>query len=225
VALGKELSFSKDRTSGFCSPRQDDRLILFNGGNMVAWFALYVKARHEKVVATMLRMKGFETCLPLVRSRREWVDRDKWVDLPAFPGYLFCEFDSERRSPIASTSGVVSVVGAGKSPLAIEPDEITRLKALERTNPVVEPWPYMAVGQEVRIEGGPLDGVTGFLLDCRKVTRVVASVSLLQRSVAVEVDRARVVPVVRQKAASQFASPSWPDREATDRMERIRRVG
>jgi transcriptional antiterminator NusG len=184
---------------------------------MVSWFALYVKSRHEKVVAALLRMKGFDTCLPMVRSLRERVDRDKWIDVPAFPGYVFCEFDSRRRAPIASTSGVVSVVGAGKDALPIEPDEVARLKALEHASPVVEPWPYLAVGQEVQIEGGPFDGVTGFLVDCRKVTRVVASVSLLQRSVAVEVDRARVVPVFRQKSPASWAAVPAPDRDEPKR--------
>ena len=94
---------------------------------MLTWFALYVKARHEKVVGTILRMKGFEICLPMVRSRRKWIDRDKLLDLPAFPGYLFCQFDLENRTPIASTSRIVSVVGAGKNPIAIPPEEIGRV--------------------------------------------------------------------------------------------------
>ena len=189
---------------------------------MLSWFALYVKARHEKVVGTILRMKGFEICLPVVRSRREWVDRDKVLDLPAFPGYLFCQFDLENRAPIASTSGIVAVVGARKNPIAIPPEEIHRLQALERAAPIVEPWPYMTVGQEVRIEGGSLDGLTGFLQDCRKVTRVVATVTLLQRSVAVEVDRSRVVPIVR--GTSRRSPPVFPrrsDRQSLDGVDRL----
>lgn len=186
---------------------------------MVSWFALYVRSRHEKVVATLLRMKGFETCLPLVKSLRQRVDREKWIDVPAFPGYVFCEFDSTHRAPIASTSGVVSVVSAGKDLLQVEPHEILRLQALERISPVVEPWPYLAAGQEVRIEGGPFDGLTGFLTDCRKVTRVVVSLSLLLRSVAVEVDRARVVPVL----PSKFPVAPWLEPMDLYRGDRLRR--
>jgi len=166
---------------------------------MTAWFAVYVQSRHEKAVAAILTTRGFETCLPLIRSRREWRDRSKLLDLPAFPGYLFCQFEPERRAPVLAVPGVVSVVGAGKTPIPIQLEEMDALLLLERTNSVAEPWPYLRTGQMVRIEGGALDGLTGILSDCRKVARVVVSISLLQRSVAVEVDRDSVVPVQTTK--------------------------
>lgn len=159
------------------------------------WFAVYVQPRHEKTVASMLRNKGHEICLPIIRTRREWCDRTKWLDLPAFPGYLFCQFEAERRTPILSTPGVVGIVGAGKMPIPIGQEEIDSLVTLERTNALAEPWPYLEMGQPVRIEGGALDGLSGILCDCRKPARVVVSVALLHRSVAVEVDRERVIPV------------------------------
>jgi transcription antitermination factor NusG len=183
---------------------------------MINWFALYVKPRHEKVVATVLHNKGFVTCLPLIRSRREWCDRDAWVDMPAFPGYLFCQFDSEMRSPVMSTSGVVSIIGSGKSPLAIEPSDMERLTTLARTKPEAEPWPYLEKGQQVRIEGGSLNGLTGMLVDCRKTTMVVVSVALLQRSVAVQVSRNRVTPVTNRWRST---GGLWTDEAAKSIMK------
>ena len=162
---------------------------------MNLWFAIYVQARHEKSVVSILHIKGYETCLPVVRSKREWSDRDKWLDVPAFPGYVFCRFEAERRSPILATPGVVSVVGSRQAPIAVEPEEMDSLLKLERAKHNAQAWPYLETGEKVRIEGGSLHGLTGILADCSKPARVVVSVSLLQRSVAVEVDRARVSPV------------------------------
>jgi transcriptional antiterminator NusG len=162
------------------------------GGIVVPWFAIYVKSRHEKAVASMLRVKGLMTCLPLVRIRREWSDRGKWLELPAFPGYAFCQFTPDHRASVIATPGVISVLGIGNTPKPIPPDEMHALLTLEHTKSLAEPWPYLKNGQRVRILGGTLDGLTGILADCRKVARVVVSVALLQKSVAVEIDRNRV---------------------------------
>jgi transcription antitermination factor NusG len=159
------------------------------------WFAAYVLTRHEKAVGSMLEAKGYKICLPLIRSKREWCDRTKWLDLPAFPGYVFCHFDVERRRDILSTPGVLSIVGTGRVPVPIPPAEVAELEILERVKCVAEPWPYLSAGQSARIEGGSLDGLSGILLNCRKESRVLISVTLLQRSVAIEVDRERVVPL------------------------------
>lgn len=162
---------------------------------MNQWFAVYVLTRHEKAVSSMLENKGYNICLPLIRSKREWCDRTKWLDIPAFPGYVFCEFEPERRVPILNVPGVLNIVGAGRVPMPIPPEEIAELAILERVKCAAEPWPYLEAGQWARIEGGALDGLSGILVNCKKASRVVVSVSLLQRSVAIEVDREQVVPI------------------------------
>jgi transcription antitermination factor NusG len=159
------------------------------------WFAVYVLTRHEKAVGSMLEAKGYKICLPLIRSKREWSDRSKWLDLPAFPGYVFCHFDVDERGLILSTPGVLNIVGTGRVPVPIPEEEVAELAILERLKCVAKPWPYLATGQLARIEGGSLDGLSGILFNCRKESRVVISVTLLQRSVAIEVDRERVVPL------------------------------
>ena len=88
------------------------------------WYALQVRPRFEKIVAVHLQHKGFEDYLPLYRSRRKWSDRVKEIDLPLFPGYIFCKFDVLRRLPILMVPGVMSIVGLGRSPLAVSDDEI-----------------------------------------------------------------------------------------------------
>ena len=164
-------------------------------GPEAQWFALRVKPRFEKIVATIAHNKGFEAFLPLCRCRRRWSDRFKLVDLPLFPGYVFCRLDPSRRLPLLVTPGVLYLVGVGKIPAPIESSEIEAIQRLVRAGVVAEPWPFLEVGQRVRVEYGPLLGVEGVLVDARKRHRIVLSVTLLKRSVAVEIDSEWVRPM------------------------------
>lgn len=159
------------------------------------WFALRVRPRFEKVVATAVRNKGFEEFLPLCRRQRRWSDRHKLVDLPLFPGYIFCRLNPRHRLPLLVTPGVLYMVGVGKIPSPIDFREIEAIQCLVRSGLVAEPWPFLEIGQSVCVESGPLSGVEGVLMEVRKQHRIVLSVTLLQRSVAVEIEREWVRPI------------------------------
>jgi len=159
-----------------------------------AWFALRVTPRHDKAVAQTLRNNGFEECLPLYRSRRKWADRFKTVELPLFPGYVFCKFDPCRLVPILNTPGVIDIVRAGRTLLTVDELEIDNLKALASSGVNSEPWPYLEIGQKVRIQAGPLFGLEGLLVEVKRAPRLVLSVALLQRSLLVEIDRDWISP-------------------------------
>jgi transcription antitermination factor NusG len=154
------------------------------------WFALQTRSRYEHFVAAMLSGKGYEPFLPVYTCRRRWSDRIKDFELPLFPGYLFCRFDPRNRLPILMTPGVIQVVGAGKTPVPVDEGEITAIQILMGSGLPGRPWAYLQVGQRVRIERGPLAGVEGTLTGFRGRYRLVMSVTLLQRSVAVEVEGA-----------------------------------
>jgi transcription antitermination factor NusG len=160
------------------------------------WYALYVRSRHEKVVEETLKGKGYSAFSPFYRSLRKRSDRTKEVDLPLFPGYVFCQFDAFHRLPILTTSSVVKIIGSANAPTPIDDSEINSIQAIAKSDRAVQPWPFLREGQRVRIEVGPLRGAEGTLLQMKNKFRLVASISLLQRSVAVEVDRNSVVPVV-----------------------------
>jgi transcriptional antiterminator RfaH len=162
------------------------------------WFAIRVRSRCENSVATILGGKGYDWFLPQYRSRRAWSDRIREIQLPLFPGYVFSRFDLQHRLPILTTPGVVRIVGIGKRPMPIDESEITALQAAVRSGLPSRPWPFLEVGQHVRIEHGPLYGLEGILLDFKGQHRLVLSISLLQRSVAVEVDGAWVAPLQPQ---------------------------
>jgi transcription antitermination factor NusG len=153
------------------------------------WFAVRVKPQAEHVVATVARYKGFEEFLPVYKARRRWSDRFKWVDLPLFPGYVFCRLNEESRLPILTIPGVLHFVGIGKIPVPIDDAEVAAIRTAIQSGLCAEPWPFMNIGQRVLIEEGPLTGVEGLLIEVRKKQRIVVSVSLLKRSVAVEIER------------------------------------
>jgi len=158
------------------------------------WYALRVRSNFERLTATHLEHRGYAPFLPLYRSRRAWSDRLKEIDLPLLPGYVFCQIDVQNRLPILSTPGVVSIVGAGKRPIPVETEEIAALRAISNSDRPAEPWPYLRSGQAVRIVRGPFEGTEGILIQTRKAYRIVVSVTLLQRSISVEIDRDWVVP-------------------------------
>jgi transcription antitermination factor NusG len=172
------------------------------------WYALQVRSRYEKVIASALLSKGYEGFLPFYTQRRRWSDRMKEVELPLFPGYLFCRFDVNKRLPILITPGVIRVVGVGKTLYPVDDCEILALQSIVLSNLQAEPWTYLNVGQKVRIEMGALAGVEGIFVGHKGSSKLIVSVSLLKRSVAVEVDESWVVPAERALTeAFPFAGP------------------
>src|SRR5271168_1307244 len=95
-----------------------------------SWYAIRVRSKFERAVSASLSGKGYDEYLPLYHSRRKWSDRSKDLDLPLFPGYLFCRFDVDVRLPILVTPGVISIVGTGRIPVAISDQEIDAIRAV-----------------------------------------------------------------------------------------------
>jgi transcription antitermination factor NusG len=159
------------------------------------WFALRVKSRCEKTVAAIARNNGFEVFLPAYVSRRRWSDRIKSIEVPLFPGYVFCRLESQRRFPLLMLPGTLHIVGIGKIPVPIEDHEIAAIQSIVQSGLVAEPWPFLEVGQWVRLEAGPLTRIQGILIGTVTDQRVIVSVSLLKRSVAVSVQHYGVTPL------------------------------
>jgi len=174
------------------------------------WFALRVRPRAEKVVAEALRGKSYEEFLPLHRERRRWSDRVAEVELPLFPGYVFSRFDVRKRLPVLTIPGVMLVVSSGKVPQPIDDSEIEALQILAKSRLRLQPWPFLHIGQRVRIIRGPLAGAEGLLTSVKKQSRLVVSVTLLQRSVAVEIPEDSAWPVSPRDVAADTFSPAEP---------------
>jgi transcription termination/antitermination protein NusG len=161
----------------------------------LVWVALQVRPRSEKLTSSALNSKGIEAFLPLYTARRRWSDRIKEVELPLFSGYVFCKLDLLYRMPALTIPAVIQFVGVGKTPEPIEEKEITALQSVMKSGLPSMPWPFLQIGQRIRVEHGPLRDLEGILLQAKGSHRLILSVSLLQRSVAVEVDRDSVTPI------------------------------
>jgi len=165
-----------------------------------AWYAVHTRHQHEKNVARVLAGKGFEAFLPLYTAVHRWKDRDKQLSLPLFPCYVFLRSPLERWQPILTTPGVHSVLGFGGKRSMIPDSEIEAIRRMVGSPLKAEPHPYLKCGDRIRLRGGPLQGLEGILIRKRSVWKLLVSVEMLQRSVAVEVDASMAERVSTPKA-------------------------
>jgi len=149
------------------------------------WYVLYVKPRHEKHVSGILRGKQYEEMLPLYTKQT----RSRVTDLPLFPGYVFCRFNASDRLPILTVPGVVNIVSLAGTPIPVADGEIEALQRMIQHGLSREVWPSLPAGSRVTISRGPMKGIEGVVVKHRNVLRVIITVTLLQRNVAVELDR------------------------------------
>ncbi|MEZ5367036.1 MAG: transcription termination/antitermination NusG family protein [Bryobacterales bacterium] len=156
------------------------------------WYALVVKPQHEKRVAESLRLKGFEEFFPYYHASRQWGRKRRTVSLPLFPQYVFSRFALSERLGVLEIPSVRGIVKFQGRPAPVDPFEVDRVRALIRHANDVSPHPFLNVGCTVRVRQGPLAGVTGILARFKQRHRLVVSVTLLGRSVAVEIDQAAV---------------------------------
>jgi len=172
------------------------------------WFALQVRTRWESSTALLLSGKGYQTLVPTYQTKKRWNGRPRVVEAPLFPGYVFCHFDAQKRLPILVTPGVIAVVGRGRLPVPVDDSEIAAIQMVLASGFQPEPWPYLELGQRVRIDSGALMGLEGILTDFKANYRIVVSISLLRRSVALEIDRSCVKPIAAVRpATSELARP------------------
>jgi len=153
------------------------------------WFAILTRSGRERNATLLLGNTGYECYLPVSKSIRRWSDRVKESEVPLFPGYFFCRMNPYNRLPVLMTPGVIQIVGVGKTPIAVEEEEIAAIQLAGKSGMPMMPWPYLQVGEVARIKEGPLRGLTGIVVKIKSGTKLVLCVSLLQRSVAVELDR------------------------------------
>jgi transcriptional antiterminator RfaH len=184
----------------FNTLKQYKRLQMHQGIRQPQWYALQLRSRFENVVSMHLRGKDYEEYLPVYRSRRQWSDRVKEIELPLFPGYIFCRFDITDRLPLLVIPGVISVVGFGGMPMPVPEHEIAAVKRIVTSGAKYGPWPTIGTGQAVVVRYGPLRGLEGLVVEVKKNYHLIVSVNMLQRCVSVDIDRDCVVPISDNRA-------------------------
>jgi transcription antitermination factor NusG len=167
------------------------------------WYAAYTCANHEKHVAAELGAREVEHFLPLYSSVRRWKDRRVSLDLPLFPGYIFVRLALCDRMRVVQIPSVVRLVGFGGLPTALPDTEMKIMRSGFSEGLRAQPHPFLTVGRPVRITGGPFAGLEGVLKRRKSSLRVVVSLDLIQRSVAVDVEAADVTPVARRPVSGR----------------------
>jgi transcription antitermination factor NusG len=159
------------------------------------WYAACTSPRHEKKVALQMDGNQIQHFLPLYASLRRWKDRRKQLDLPLFPGYIFVRVALKDRLQVLQVPGVLQLISFGGKPAPLPDAEIEALSKGLAGGCQVQPHPYLKVGRRVRVHSGPMSGVEGILIRRKEKFRVVLSIHLIQRSVAVEVDENEIEPL------------------------------
>jgi transcription antitermination factor NusG len=174
---------------------------------VLPWFGLRLRSNFEQTTSRQLEYRGYEVFLPTYRTRTRRSDRVKEIRVPLFAGYVFCRIDINHRLPVLTTPGVIGIVGLGKIPEPIADREIAAVRAIAESPLFSQPWPFLQTGDRILVEHGPLAGTEGILSYVKGEYRLIATISLLQRSVAVELDRDWVRPVERSLRSSVDGAP------------------
>ena len=154
------------------------------------WYALYTRARHEKAVAALLQQKGITTFLPLLSQMHRWSDRSKTVQVSLFPGYTFVRITATPEScvGILQTPGVVGFVGTGRRGIPIPDKQIEDVQTVLAQDTPCAIFPFLRVGQRVRIRGRCLDGIEGLLTAVKGGRSLVISVESILQSLAIRIE-------------------------------------
>lgn len=160
------------------------------------WLVLYTTPRHEKRINQQLELRQIDCFLPLYRTQRRWNDGSRvTLELPLFPGYLFVRVSRHERSSVLALPGALKfVAGMRSEPAALVDSEIEILRSgLHQRR--AEPHPLLVCGRWARIRCGPLAGLQGVITRWKNGLRVVLTLELIARSVAVEVNGDELDPV------------------------------
>jgi transcription antitermination factor NusG len=164
------------------------------------WYAVYTNPRHERCVAQQIEQRSIVCFLPLYRTTRRWKDRRKELELALFPGYVFVHLVLEDRLRVLQLPGVVRLVSFQGRPAALPEAEIEALRRRLAAGGRVEPHPYLCAGRRVRVTAGPMQGLEGIIMRRKDRCRVVFSLDLIMRSMAVEVDESDLEPLPHRRA-------------------------
>lgn len=159
------------------------------------WYAAYTSANHEKRVALQLGQRSVEHFLPVYDSVRHWKDRRIRLQLPLFPGYIFVRLALRDQLQVLQVPGVARLVGFGGVPCALPKGEIEAVQTCLARKAGLQPHPYIPLGRRVRVMAGPLCGLEGIVVRRKNRSKLVISLDVIMRSVAVEVEPLEVEPV------------------------------
>lgn len=161
------------------------------------WVAVNTHANREALAEEHLSRQLFHVYCPRLKKRVSHARRTSDVLRPLFPGYLFARIsaDFSESRPIRSTLGVRNIVSCGNKMSCVSETFISALKAREVDGVVARAATAFSVGQEIRIGGGPFDGLVGTIIEMRENDRLTVLMELLNGQVRVNIESGLHAPV------------------------------
>lgn len=158
------------------------------------WIAINTHPHREQVAIENLTRQKFAVYCPMELKRVRHARRTQDVTRPLFPGYIFAEVapDLTLWRPILSTYGVRNLIRAGDRPAFVDDGFIQGLKVREVDGVIAKPLRPYEVGQEVRLNGGPFDGLIATIIEMSERDRLILLTSLLNQTVRLKVTSANV---------------------------------
>jgi transcription antitermination factor NusG len=158
------------------------------------WYAIATKPRHEKVVNERLQSASIESFLPVLKAISRWKDRRVAIERPIFPGYVFTRIDVLERTKVYTVPGIVRIVSFNGKPAPVDDSEIEGVRMCLSRGRSPAPYPFPALGDQVRVVSGALQGLRGVVVRNKSQYRIVVSIHLIHQSVSVEIDAKLLEP-------------------------------
>ncbi len=162
---------------------------------MKRWIAVYTKPRYEKKVHTLLEEKGIESYLPLIRQRRQWSDRKKWVDVPLFRSYIFAHIELKESLWVLQTDGVHHIIKFKNKIAIIQDEQIEAIRISIEGGFKPEATDYFTVGEKVEIIAGPMRGFQGVVAKIKGQDKFILKIDAIQHAMSVHIERNYLRPV------------------------------
>jgi transcription antitermination factor NusG len=167
------------------------------------WYAVQVASQMESKVALGLQARQYEIFAPTYKERRTWSDRSKTLELPLFPGYIFCRLADENIGLAVSTPGVRRIVGFGGKLCPIQDEELETIRKLAILGDSI-PVPYATLGEKVEITEGPLAGIVGVITRLKSGCRLIVSVELIMKSISIDIEESQLAPIALRATLSKL---------------------
>jgi transcription antitermination factor NusG len=157
------------------------------------WFVCHTKPRCEKKFALLLARERFDHYVALIDSVRHYGTQKKVFTKPLFPGYVFAQIHPERKERVYQHDLLVRAL-----PVENEPNFLRQLedvKAVCASGFEAALHPLIKKGTRVRVSGGPLNGLEGFVDDPVNPRGIVVSVDVLQQGLLVRLPLESLQPL------------------------------
>ena len=163
------------------------------------WIVVRSKPRSEKIAYAQLEEKGIEAYLPLLKERRKWSDRKKWVEFPLFSSYLFAKIEIKNSIFVLQTHGVSSLVRFGEEIATVQDEVINAVKLAIDGGYKLAPAEYFIAGNRVEVIEGPMSGVKGIVVRLKGKDRLVIKIDAIQQALSIDID-SRLIKNIKSKS-------------------------